>query len=159
MNDPKILFVKQFLAILSNNNLNTIPTSANTENEKNESLNANQVDNKEDLQKVLEQYLYLYALKNSGATILTKDNGRFPDALDFYKTYDELEKDLKESKEKIISDDGDEWELYKTSIKYLDYKAELLNYMSENLFEENFTKYQKDINGILYVISSRRRWK
>ncbi len=29
MNDPKILFVKQFLAILSNNNLNTIPINNN----------------------------------------------------------------------------------------------------------------------------------
>ena len=130
-------------------NVNTINTSANTENVNNESSNVGEVDNIEELQKILEKYLYIYSLKDTGATILTRDEGRFPYVLDFYKTYDELEKDLKKSKEKIIDEDGYEFELYKTSIQYSEYKEKLLNYMSENLFEENFTRCQKDINGIL----------
>ena len=38
----------------------------------------------------------------------------------------------------------------KTSIKYLDYKTKMLNYMTEQCFENNFTKFFKNINGYLY---------
>ena len=137
----------------NSNNVNTTTAEVNIENVNNEISNISNEDSEKELQKVLEQYLYLYGLKDSGATILTRDNGRFPYALDFYKTYDELQNDLKESEEKIKMDYGDE-KLYETSIKFSDYKSAMLNYMSEDLFEENFTICQKDIDGKLYVISS-----
>ncbi len=38
----------------------------------------------------------------------------------------------------------------KTNIKYSDYKAKMLNYMTEQWFEKNFTKHLKDVNGYLY---------
>lgn len=38
----------------------------------------------------------------------------------------------------------------KTNIKYSDYKAKMLNYMTEQWFENNFTKSFKNVNGYLY---------
>ena len=38
----------------------------------------------------------------------------------------------------------------KTNIKYSDYKAKMLNYMTEQWFENNFTKLFKNVNGYLY---------
>lgn len=38
----------------------------------------------------------------------------------------------------------------KTNIKYSDYKNKMLNYMTEQWFENNFTNYHKNVNGSLY---------
>lgn len=38
----------------------------------------------------------------------------------------------------------------KTNIKYSDYKAKMLNYMTAQWFENNFTKSFKNVNGYLY---------
>ena len=38
----------------------------------------------------------------------------------------------------------------KTNIKYSEYKAKMLNYMTEKWFENNFTKFFKNVNGYLY---------
>ena len=38
----------------------------------------------------------------------------------------------------------------KTNIKYSDYKTKMLNYMTEQWFENNFTKSFKNVNGYLY---------
>ena len=38
----------------------------------------------------------------------------------------------------------------KTTIKYADYKNKMLDYMTEECFNINFTKYFKDVNGYLY---------
>ena len=55
------------------------------------------------------------------------------------------------TKEKIMIE-GQIYELYKTNIKYEEFKKALLNYISEELFEQQFTMYQKDIDGILYIV-------
>ena len=150
MNSTSKKNINNTTASFSTENLNNKNVSANTDNVNNKSSNIDEVDNVEDLQSALEKYLYLYCLRG-GTSILTRDEGRFEYALDFYRTSDEATKDLKESDEKVIYEDGIEEELYKTSIKYSDYKEELLNYMSENLFEENFTRGYENIDGILYV--------
>lgn len=41
----------------------------------------------------------------------------------------------------------------KTNIKYSEYKYKMLNYMTEQTFENHFTNYFKDINGYLYYLS------
>lgn len=38
----------------------------------------------------------------------------------------------------------------KTNIKYSDYKNQMLDYMTEEWFENNFTKSYKNVNGYLY---------
>lgn len=38
----------------------------------------------------------------------------------------------------------------KTNIKYSEYKNKMLNYMTEQWFEDNFTKLFKNVNGYLY---------
>ena len=38
----------------------------------------------------------------------------------------------------------------KTNIKYSDYKSKMLNYMTEQWFENKFTNYYKNIDGYLY---------
>ena len=38
----------------------------------------------------------------------------------------------------------------KTNIKYADYKTKMLNYVTEQWFENNFTKSFKNVNGYLY---------
>lgn len=38
----------------------------------------------------------------------------------------------------------------KTNIKYSEYKAKMLNYMTEQWFENNFTNFFKNVNGYLY---------
>ena len=41
----------------------------------------------------------------------------------------------------------------KTNIKYSEYKEKMLNYMTEQWFENNFTNYLKNVNGYLYYFN------
>lgn len=47
---------------------------------------------------------------------------------------------------------GQEYDLYKTNTKFEDYKKAMLNYVTEEIFEQSFTTYQKDIDGILHMV-------
>ena len=42
--------------------------------------------------------------------------------------------------------DGEIYNHYRTNIKYEDFKKAMLNYISEEIFEQEFTKYQKNNN-------------
>lgn len=48
--------------------------------------------------------------------------------------------------------EGQEYDLYKTKTKFEDYKKAMLNYVTEEIFEQSFTVYQKDIDGILHMV-------
>lgn len=110
-------------------------------------------DSQEDLEKILCKYLKLYTLMEDGTPLLYSSDSTESYGLQLYNSYEEMEKDLVESNE-TININNQQLELYKTSIKYSEYKNEMLKYISEDLFEKQFTTYHKDIEGILYTISS-----
>lgn len=125
------------------NSNNTIVSSPKTSNQ---ASNVN-LDN---LEKLLDKYLTLYALSIDGTPLLCSYDSTEIYGLALYNTYEEMEKDLTETKE-FVEIDGFKNILYKTSINFSTYKNAMLKYISEELFEKQFTTYHKNINGLLYV--------
>ena len=110
-------------------------------------------DAKENFQIKLEKYLHLYALREAGYPLLYCKDDTETYGLQLYDSYEEMEKDIIESNENIEIDNQKEL-LYKTSIPFSEYQKEMLKYVSNALFEDQFTTYQKDINGMLYVVNN-----
>lgn len=91
-------------------------------------------------EKVLGKYLSIYVLRDCIQTpayeILNLPN---------------MNENPTITKETILIN-GEEYDLYKTKTKFEDYKKAMLNYVTEEIFEQSFTTYQKDINGILHMV-------
>ena len=95
-------------------------------------------------EKALGKYLDLYANIPSISYKLYSELKLYEDNLVY------VDGDLNETEEKTEVN-GEELPLYSTSINYEDYKTALLKYMSEELFEQEFTTYQKEVEGKLYI--------
>ncbi len=108
-------------------------------------------DENSDLKRALERYLTLYSLTDDGAPLLCSYDSTTTYGLQLYDTYEEMESNLEPSG-KAIMVNGEQMRLYKTSIKFETYEKELLKYVSQELFEKQFTKFYKDIDGMLCVI-------
>lgn len=102
--------------------------------------------------KVLEDYLYIYSLRDC-IQIPLYEKLNLRDGYNNYEEYYEKEFTLYEDVA-IIS--GEMYNHYKTNIKYENFKKAMLNYISEELFEQQFTIYQKDNNGILDIYANGR---
>lgn len=91
-------------------------------------------------EKILGEYLSIYALRDCiqypAYEILNLPN---------------MNEDPTITKETILIN-GQEYDLYKTKTKFEDYKKAMLNYVTEEIFEQSFTIYQKDIDGILHMV-------
>ena len=98
-----------------------------------------------------ENFLGMFSLRKSGKELLySNTEGKMDFSLIIYDSLEDRDAKFKESNEKITVD-GKEYKLYSTEINYDTYKAELLNYMSESIYEKYFTKYTKNIDGKLYI--------
>ena len=98
-----------------------------------------------------ENFLGMYGLRKTGKDLLfTNTDGKIDFSLIIYNSEEDRDERFKESNEKIKVD-GKEYKLYSTGIDYEEYKSELLNYMSENVFNKYFTQYTKNIDGKLYI--------
>lgn len=102
--------------------------------------------------KVLEDYLSIYALHDS-IQIQLYEKLNLRDGFNNYEEYYEKEFVAYESVTKI---NGEIYNYYKTNIKYEDFKEAMLNYISEELFEQDFTLYQKENNGMLEIYANGR---
>lgn len=96
-----------------------------------------------------EKYLSINVRKYDFVSVLSdKDYG-----LGFYNSKEEAETLIKDS-ELLIDIDGILFHLYKTDIKYDEYKNKMLEYISEELFEKEFKQYFKNVEGFLYIIKT-----
>lgn len=99
----------------------------------------------------VENFLGMLGIRKNGKELLfSNTDGKIDSSLIIYDSLDDRENKFQESSE-TINIDGKEYKLFNTGIKYDTYKSELLNYMSENVFEKYFTTYTKNINGTLYI--------
>ncbi len=98
-----------------------------------------------------ENFLGMLGLRKNGKELLfSNTEGKMDYSLIIYESLEDRDTKFKESSENITVD-GKEYKLYSTEINYDTYKAELLNYMSENVYDSYFTKYAKNIDGKLYI--------
>lgn len=102
---------------------NTVPTNTN----------ANQIFSTDEIKTALQNYLNLKGILAGS-----------PEELLVY-----LELLTYEDNTEIVREIVDEYYI-KTSIPYSEYKNKMLQYMTEEMFEEDFTVYYKNVNGILY---------
>lgn len=91
-------------------------------------------------ERILGEYLSIYALRDCIQTpayeILNLPN---------------IDEDPTKSNETVLIE-GQEYDLYQTKTKFEDYKKAMLNYVTEEIFEQRFTIYQKNVNGTLYMV-------
>lgn len=100
--------------------------------------------------------LKTYGLTDNGLMLLyTEEDDLFKASLQLYNSQSTAEELFKESNQTTIIN-GTEYKLYSTAIYYKDYKEELLNQVSEELFEKYFTIFAKDINGELYIVNTNQ---
>ncbi len=108
----------------------------------------------------LETYEYLlgkffatYGLTDDGISLIyTRNEAYIPISLELY--IDENEKNQKYQKSnETVNIDGKIYDLYKTNIDYKTYKNNLMQMMSEEVFENYFTTYAKEIDGELYIVN------
>ena len=99
---------------------------------------------------VSDTFLSLYGLADNGAAILCNYEADNVYGLGFYTDSTEMVETL-ETTDQVLNVNGTELELFKTKIEYEDYKYNLLDYVSEDIFNQYFTEYQKDVDGILYT--------
>lgn len=148
-----ILVILVIVAVLFGVVLQT-KTNENTENNIGEGNTKNEeVDSQieEQCKQVLEKYLNLYNLSELGTPLLCCYDSLETYGLQLYDNYEEMEKDLQPSNEMADINGTEALELSKTSIEFIKYKEAMLEYVSEELFEKEFTIYHKNIDGILYV--------
>lgn len=102
--------------------------------------------------KVLEDYLFIYSLRDC-IQIPLYEKLNLRDGYNNYEQYYEKEFILYEAVKMI---DSEIYNHYGTNIKYEDFKKAMLNYISEEIFEQEFTKYQENNNGILDIYANGR---
>lgn len=99
----------------------------------------------------VENFLGMLGIRKSGKELLySNTEGKIDSSLIIYESLEDRDNKFQESNE-TINVEGKEYKLFSTGIKYDTYKSELLNYMSENVFEKYFTTYTKNIDGNLYI--------
>lgn len=116
-----------------------VESNKSNDTEKSISMSEKNVE-KAKKEKTLEQYLSIYTLRDCIQTpayeILNLPN---------------MNEDPTITKETILIN-GQDYNLYKTKTKFEDYKKAMLNYVTEEIFEQSFTTYQKDIDGMLHMV-------
>ena len=99
----------------------------------------------------VENFLGMLGIRKNGKELLySNTEGKIDSSLIIYESLEDRDNKFQESNE-TINVEGKEYKLFSTGIKYDTYKSELLNYMSENVFEKYFTTYTKNIDGNLYI--------
>ena len=96
-------------------------------------------------------FINYYNLTDNGSLFLFNENEINSLGLQLYSSKEEMAQDITQSNKKVTID-GKAYFLSKTSIPYSEYKETLLDYMSEDVFNEFFTKYQKNVDGKLYIV-------
>lgn len=137
------------------NNLYLMSKESNTSNiidPKSVSNNNNEI-NEGELRTLLEKYLAFSNLNADGTPLLCSYDSDNTYGLQLYKSFDEMYADISDSNETVIVN-GEELPLVKTSIKFSTYKNALLEYISEELFEKQFMKYCKNVDGILHIVNA-----
>jgi len=102
---------------------------------------------------LIGKFLSTYGLTDDGSSIIfTRTEEYIPISLELYK--DENEKNAKYAKSnETVTINGNNYTLYKTGIDFEKYKEDLMEMMSEEVFEKYFTTYAKNINGELYIVN------
>lgn len=129
---------------------NTINNLQKKSNNISSTIDGKEEVNERQLREILEKYLSFCALNSDGTPLLCCYDSNQTYGLQLYDTYDEMYAEITESDE-TITIEGINMPLVKTSISFRRYKDALLKYVSEELFERQFTKYCKNINGTLYI--------
>ena len=88
----------------------------------------------DEIKKTLQNYLDLQGSKQGAPSALLQKLNLLGTTLDYNE----------------VTEDG----YVKTDIKYSDYKTAMLNYVTEEWFNKNFTEEFKEINGLLYYLNS-----
>ena len=106
----------------------------------------------ETYEDLLGKFFAVYDLTDDGLSIIfTRDENYYPISLELY--IDEREKDKKyQETDETTTINGTEYKLYRTHIDFEEYKDSLMEMMSEDVFENYFTDYAKDIDGELYIV-------
>ena len=102
--------------------------------------------------KVLEDYLFIYSLRDC-IQIPLYEKLNLRDGYNNYEEYYEKEFTLYED---VAIINGEMYNHYGTNIEYENFKKAMLNYISEKIFEKEFTIYQKSNNGILDIYANGR---
>lgn len=102
--------------------------------------------------KVLEDYLFMYSLRDC-FQIPLYEKLNLHDGYNNYEEYNEKEFSLYED---VTIINREMYNHYGTNIKYESFKKAMLNYISEGIFEQEFTIYQKNNNGILDIYANGR---
>lgn len=131
------------------NTLNNLQDDNNTINDSSPKISISEGEFK----YLLNKYLNFKALNSHGTPLLCSYDSTESYGLQLYTDRDEMYEDITESDESI-NIDGYVLILSKTSIPFEKYKNALLEYISENQFNNEFTKYCKNINGLLYIINN-----
>lgn len=102
---------------------------------------------------LLGKFFATYGLTDDGLSIIyTRNEEYIPISLELYIDENEKNQKYQESNE-TVNIDGKIYKLYKTNIDFETYKNSLLQMMSEEVFENYFTTYAKEINGELYIVN------
>lgn len=127
-----VVFIKKSNVI--NDNANIEEQDINEKNETNENINDDETETKfsnEAIKQALQSYLDLVGYKEASPEQLLVKLGLME-----YGEYNNQE----------LTEDN----YKKTNVKYVDYKNKMLEYMSEELFDSNFTSFYKEQDGYLY---------
>lgn len=107
----------------------------------------------ETYESVLNIFFDTYRLTDNGLTLLfTTDDTFYRAALQLYLDEEDVKEKFKLSNEKTEIN-GVSYDLYSTGKKFEEYKKELLSLMSEEVFNQYFTTFAKNINGELYIVN------
>lgn len=102
---------------------------------------------------VLDNFLPTYGLIDNGLTLLfNRTDDFYKISLQMYLDEQDVEEKFKPSNE-TTQINGVSYNLYSTGKKFAEYKKALLTLMSEEVFNQYFTTYAKDIDGELYIVN------
>lgn len=154
MKRKKIIISLIILLIICGIIVYTLILQKNNSNNKIELVEQEQYEIELSIMNVLEKkYLPMKLNNSNSAYMLVNDEKTHQYGLGLYNSMEECNENLNETK-KTLNIDGKEYKLYKTNIKYKDYKSEMLKYVSEEIFNNEFEAYVKNIFGTLYVIKN-----